>query len=208
MRRHAAKALMPEVAPLSDAKDVSIERHTPGEAGVWIIIFGDMLMFSFMFGVFLFYRRADLALFQSSQALLNQTFGLINTFLMLTSSWFVAKAVQAARFHRGRETVIMFRLALACGAGFSVVKIAEYTQKIRAGIVINSNDFFVYYYMFTGIHFLHVLIGMGVLAFMAHYASDGQFSEIKIGHIESGATFWHLVDLLWIALFALLYLLR
>jgi nitric oxide reductase NorE protein len=161
-----------------------------------------------MFGVFLFYRRSDLALFQSSQALLNQTFGLINTFFMLTSSWFVAKAVQAARFHRGRETAIMFRLALACGLGFSVVKFAEYAQKIRAGIVINSNDFFVYYYMFTGIHFLHVLIGMGVLAFMAHYASDGQFSDIKIGHIESGATFWHLVDLLWIALFALLYLLR
>jgi nitric oxide reductase NorE protein len=199
---------MPEVAQISDAKEASIERHTPGEAGIWIIIFGDMLMFSFMFGVFLFYRRSDLALFQSSQALLNQTFGLINTFFMLTSSWFVAKAVQAARLHRGRETVIMFRLALACGVGFSVVKIAEYTQKIRAGIVINSNDFFVYYYMFTGIHFLHVLIGMGVLAFMAHYASDGQFCEIKIGHIESGATFWHLVDLLWIALFALLYLLR
>ena len=199
---------MPEVARLSDAKDASIERHTPGEPGIWVVIFGDMLMFSFMFGVFLFYRRSDLALFQSSQALLNQTFGLINTFFMLTSSWFVAKAVQAARFHRGRETVIMFRLALACGVGFSVVKIAEYTQKVLAGIVINSNDFFVYYYMFTGIHFVHVLIGMGVLAFMAHYAADGQFSEIKIGHIESGATFWHLVDLLWIALFALLYLLR
>jgi nitric oxide reductase NorE protein len=199
---------VPEVAHLSDPQDASIERHMPGEAGIWVIIFGDMLLFSFMFGVFLFYRRSDLALFQSCQALLNQTFGLINTFFMLTSSWFVAKAVQAARFHRGPETVIMFRLALACGAGFSIVKIAEYTQKIRAGIVINSNDFFVYYYMFTGIHFLHVLIGMGVLAFMTHYASDGQFSEIKIGHIESGATFWHLVDLLWIALFALLYLLR
>jgi nitric oxide reductase NorE protein len=103
---------------------------------------------------------------------------------------------------------MMFRFALACGVGFSVVKIVEYTQKIRAGIVINSNDFYMYYYMFTGIHFLHVLIGMGVLAFMAHYASDGKFSAIKIGHIESGASFWHVVDLLWIALFALLYLLR
>lgn len=196
------------VGQVSDAKYPPVKRHMPGEAGVWIIIFGDMLMFSFMFGVFLFYRRADLTLYESSQANLNQTFGLINTIFMLSSSWFVAMAVQAAKTHRTRTTVIMFRLGLACGVGFSVVKIAEYTQKIRAGIVINSNDFYMYYYMFTGIHFMHVIIGMVVLAFMAHYASSGEFSDIKVGHLESGASFWHVVDLLWIALFALLYLLR
>jgi nitric oxide reductase NorE protein len=192
----------------SDATTTPVERHLPGEAGIWILIFGDMLMFSLMFGVFLFYRRADLTLFESSQAHLNQTFGLINTFLMLTSSWFVAMAVQAARAHRTRATVVLLRLGIACGIGFSMIKVAEYTQKIRAGIVLNSNDFYMYYYVFTGIHFVHVLIGMGVLAFIAQYASDGNFSNRKIGHIESGASFWHLVDLLWIALFALLYLLR
>jgi nitric oxide reductase NorE protein len=199
---------MPEVGRLSEAASPTVARHLPGEAGIWIMIFGDMLMFSLMFGVFLYYRRMDLALFESSQAHLNQTLALINTFFMLTSSWFVAMAVQAARLHRTRMTVIMLRLGLGCGVGFVVVKAAEYTQKIRAGIVINSNDFYMYYYMFTGIHLMHVLIGMGVLAFMAHYAADGKFSEIKVGHIESGASFWHLVDLLWIALFALLYLLR
>jgi len=199
---------MPEVGQLSHAANPAVERRVPGEAGIWIMIFGDMMVFSIMFAVFLFYRRADPALFESSRAHLNQTLGLINTFLLLTSSWFVAMAVQAARAHRARAAVIMFRLALACGVGFSLVKIAEYTQKVRAGIVINSNDFYMYYYMFTGIHFLHVLIGMGVLAFMAHYVADGKFSAIKVGHIESGASFWHMVDLLWIALFALLYLLR
>jgi len=199
---------MADVVQLRSATPPAIERHLPGEPGIWIMIFGDMLMFSMMFAVFLFYRRADLPLFESSQAHLNQTLGLINTFFMLTSSWFVAMAVQAARAHRARATAIMFRLALGCGAGFAVVKVVEYTQKIRAGIVINTNDFYTYYFVFTGIHFLHVLIGMGVLAFMAHYASDGKFSETKVGHIESGASFWHVVDLLWIALFALLYLLR
>jgi nitric oxide reductase NorE protein len=199
---------MPDVGQLSDATHPAVERHMPGEAGIWIMIFGDMLVFSIMFAVFLFYRRADLALFESSQANLNRTLGLINTFFMLTSSWLVAMAVQAARAHRTRTTVRMFRLAFACGVGFSVVKVIEYAQKIRAGIVINSNDFYMYYYIFTGIHFLHVLIGLGVLAFMAAYASDGKFSPIKVGHMESGASFWHVVDLLWIALFALLYLLR
>ncbi len=199
---------MPDVGQLSEASNAPVERHLPGEAGIWIMICGDMMVFSIMFAAFLFYRRADLALFESSRVHLNQTLGLINTFLLLTSSWFVAMAVQAARAHRARAAVIMFRLALACGVGFSLLKIVEYTQKVRAGILINSNDFYMYYYMFTGIHFLHVLIGMGVLAFMARYVADGRFSEIKVGHIESGASFWHMVDLLWIALFALLYLLR
>jgi nitric oxide reductase NorE protein len=183
-------------------------RHLPGEPGIWVMICGDMMMFSIMFIVFLFYRRYDLELFQSSQSHLNQSFGLINTFFMLTSSWCVAMAVEAARARRIKATVVLFRLGFACGLGFTIVKIAEYAQKIRAGIVINTNDFYMYYYVFTGIHFLHVLIGMGVLAFMAQYATKGDFAPIKIGHFESGASFWHLVDLLWIVLFALLYLLK
>jgi nitric oxide reductase NorE protein len=183
-------------------------RHLPGEPGIWIVICGDLMLFSIMFIVFLFYRRDDPALFQASQSQLNQSFGLINTFFMLTSSWFVAMAVEAARTQRIKATVVLFRLGFACGLGFAIVKIAEYAQKIRAGIVINTNDFYMYYYVFTGIHFLHVLIGMGVLAFMAHYATKGDFAPSTIGHFESGACFWHLVDLLWIALFALLYLLK
>ncbi|HWS63674.1 MAG TPA: cytochrome c oxidase subunit 3 family protein [Steroidobacteraceae bacterium] len=183
-------------------------RHLPGEPGIWVMICGDMMMFSIMFIVFLFYRRDDLELFQSSQSHLNQSFGLINTFFMLTSSWCVAMAVEAARARRIKSTVVLFRLGFACGLGFAIIKIAEYAQEISAGIVINTNDFYMYYYVFTGIHFLHVLIGMGVLAFMAQYATKGDFAPIKIGHFESGASFWHLVDLLWIALFALLYLLK
>ena len=183
-------------------------RHLPGEPGIWIMICGDMMIFSIMFIVYLFYRREDPELFESSQSRLNQSFGLINTFFMLTSSWCVAMAVEAARARRIKSTVILFRLGFACGLGFAIVKIAEYAQKISAGIVIDTNDFYMYYYVLTGIHFLHVLIGMGVLAFMAHYATKGDFAPIKIGHFESGASFWHLVDLLWIALFALLYLLK
>jgi nitric oxide reductase NorE protein len=184
------------------------QSHIPGESGIWVMIFGDMLVFSFMFVAFMYYRRADILLFEQSRAHLNQLFGLVNTFFMLTSSWFVAMAIDAARANRVRMTVAFFRLALACGIGFSVVKITEYAQKINAGIVINTNDFYMYYYVFTGIHFMHVLIGMSVLAFMAHYAAKGEFTPLKLSHFESGASFWHVVDLLWIALFALLYLLQ
>jgi nitric oxide reductase NorE protein len=86
------------------------------------------------------------------------------------------------------------------------VKVIEYGAKFRAGITLTSNDFFMFYFMLTGIHLLHVLIGMGVLTFLMRHTAAGVLDERRIQHLESGASFWHLVDLLWIVLFALLYL--
>ncbi|GAB4902638.1 hypothetical protein MAHJHV29_49270 [Mycobacterium avium subsp. hominissuis] len=114
--------------------------------------------------------------------------------------------VQAARRQQPQIPSRCFALALGCGAGFIAVKYFEYSETIRAGFTLNSNDFFMYYYTCTGIHLIHVVIGMGVLATLTAYSRSGRFTTAKIGHIESGASFWHLVDLLWIVLFALLYL--
>jgi nitric oxide reductase NorE protein len=172
------------------------------------MIFGDMLVFSVMFVSFMIARHDDRELFHASATHLNRTDGLINTVLLLTSSWFVARAIHAARGGSGRAATVSFRLGILCALVFIVIKVLEYSQTMRAGIVINTNDFYMYYYVLTGIHFMHVLIGLGVLIFMARYASVGAIDATKIGHLESGASFWHLVDLLWIALFALLYLLR
>jgi len=180
----------------------------PGEEGVWVFIFGDMMVFSLFFITFLYYRGQNVELFVTSQTHLNQSFGALNTFFMLTSSWFVAMAVQAARRNLGKFTPILFSLAFGCGFGFAVVKVLEYSEKIRAGITLTTNDFFMYYYIFTGIHFMHVLIGMGVLAVLTRYSWSGEFSAVKIRNLESGASFWHVVDLLWIVLFALLYLIK
>ncbi len=184
------------------------ERHLPGEVGIWVFVFGDMIMFSVLFTVFLYYRAQNVELFATSQTHLDQTLGMVNTFLMLSSSWFVAMAVQAARRNLGRATPILLNLALLCGAGFGVVKFVEYGAKIRAGITLTTNDFFMYYFVFTGIHFVHVLLGMLVLAALARYTSSGVYDATKIRNLESGASFWHLVDLLWIILFALLYLIK
>lgn len=181
-------------------------RHMPGEPGIWVFIFGDMMVFTLFFVTFAWYRGENMDLFAASHALLNQVFGVINTFLMLSSSWFVATAVRMARENRPRLVVAGFGGAFLCGIGFVVSKVFEYGEKIRAGITPATNDFFMYYYVFTGIHLMHVLIGMGVLAFMAAYARSGAFDTHKVRNLESGASFWHVVDLLWIVLFALLYL--
>lgn len=180
--------------------------HVPGESGIWIVIFGDMMVFSLMLVAFMLGRRDQTAMFEASRLHLNQTYGLLNTFLMLTSSWCVAAAVQSVRAARSRIAALYLRPALACGLGFCAVKFMEYGEKFRAGIAIDSNDFYMCHFVFTGIHLLHVLIGMAVLIFLSRVAA-GRVDVRRLGHLESGASFWHVVDLLWIALFALLYLL-
>lgn len=191
--------------------------HVPGEVGIWVFIFGDMLIFGVFFIVFIFYRGLNPELFLQSQAMLNQNYGAINTLFLLASSWFVAMAVEDMRSKQVRLAPVFFALAIFCGAGFGMVKIIEYSEKINAGITITSNDFFMYYYIFTGLHFLHVLIGMGVLVFLwlkARAAAKnkmtraGDIIEKDMVLIESGASYWHMVDLLWIVLFPLLYLIK
>jgi nitric oxide reductase NorE protein len=172
-----------------------------------MFITGDLFLFSFLFYLFVQYRSGQTAAFAESQRHLSQALGLLNTLLMLTSSWLVASAVHAVRRQQLRTAIGCLATAFACGAGFILVKYFEYSREIRAGFTLNSNDFFMFYYTYTGLHLIHVIIGMGVLgALIAYTRSARPFGEVKVTHLESGATFWHLVDLLWIVLFALLYL--
>lgn len=181
---------------------------------MWVFIVGDLLMFALFFGAFVYYRAQDPALYIQSQATLNQGFGAINTMLLLTSSWFVVGAVQDTRSQRAGRACTRIMLAFLCGAGFIAVKFFEYREKISAGITLTSNDFYMYYYLLTGIHLLHVVIGMGVLIFLWRLARQSALhrstvsQKSVINHLESGASFWHLVDMLWIFLFALLYLMK
>jgi nitric oxide reductase NorE protein len=180
--------------------------HLPGEIGVWLFIGGDLIVFSVLFGAFLVTRADQASVFAAGQAQLNQFFGLINTLLMLSSSWCVATAMRATRTDRRRVAQALFGAGLACGAGFWVVKCFEYHEKISAGLTISTNDFFALYFILTGIHLLHVTVGMGVLTGLTLTVRSGDVTATKLRNIESGATFWHLVDLLWIVLFPLLYL--
>lgn len=190
-----------EVAPARPAK------RLPGEEGIWAFVLGDMVMFSLFFGTFLFYRNEQIELFKQSQMLLNQHYGVVNTLLLLTSSWFVATAVV---LYRRNDTVAAARMigpAFFCGVGFVIIKIIEFSEKFQADITLTTNDFFILYFMFTGIHLVHVLVGLGVLFYVwrtVRRTPDGS----GVRTLENGATFWHMVDLLWIILFPLIYLLR
>jgi nitric oxide reductase NorE protein len=182
--------------------------HVPGEEGVWVLIMGDMLVFSIFFATYLIYRAQNVALYTSSQLSMQRGFGLLNTGLLLTSSWFVALAVADARAGRRARATRLLLGALACGLGFVVSKAFEWGGKIRLGITLNSNEFYIFYYMLTGIHLLHVLIGLAVLSYLLARSRRPDPGASYVAVMEGGGAFWHLVDLLWIVLFALLYLVR
>jgi nitric oxide reductase NorE protein len=183
-------------------------QHIPGETGIWVFILGDMLVFALFFAVYTFHFARDPAAFIGAQSNLNINYGLANTFLLLTSSWFVALAVDGVKKGLAKTPPVFFGLALACGFGFGVLKIIEYRAKIEAGFGLTSNDFFMYYFVLTGIHFAHVLIGMVLLVLLFRVAARGASRPNDIALIEIGASYWHMVDLLWIVLFCLLYLLK
>jgi len=182
--------------------------HIPGEAGVWVLILGDMFAFSAFFAVFLVHRAQNIELFSVSQLHLERRFGLLNTALLLTSSLFVARAVIAARTGAGRRPARLLIFALACGGGFVVSKGFEWGAKIAAGITLNTNEFYSFYYMLTGIHLLHVLVGMGVLTYLLARSRRADPGASYVAVMEGGGAFWHMVDLIWVVLFALFYLLR
>jgi nitric oxide reductase NorE protein len=183
-------------------------RRIPGEAGIWVFIAGDLVVFSLFFIIFTYYRARDLQVFVSSQGQLSQPFGLLNTMLMLTASLAVALAIHAARLPDKAHRVKPLLFAGAgCGVAFVIVKVFEWGDKIQHGLSLSTNDFFMYYFMFTGIHLFHVLIALGIIALMIVKVWRRERAGQSRLLLETGGIFWHLVDLLWVVLFALLYIL-
>jgi nitric oxide reductase NorE protein len=180
-------------------------RRIPGEEGVWVFIFGDMIIFTIFFLTFIVYRSENPTLYASQQGLLSTGLGLLNTLLLLTSSLFMAQAVRIARSNSHQLRALLAGV-IVCGLGFIVVKAFEWGSKIQDGITLNTNDFFMFYYMFTGIHLMHVIIGLGIISWLFIRAKE-PVDSIMLG-LEGGGIFWHLVDLLWVVLFALLYLMK
>lgn len=180
--------------------------HIPGETGVWLVVLVDMTVFAILFLVFLYYRSADPQLFFHSQQSLDRQIGVMNTFLLLTSSLFVVKGVHASRESQAPITPRWFTGALICGCAFILNKFFEYGEKIKAGITPLTNDFYMYYYVLTGLHLLHVVIGVCLILFLRAKTFSGYKSKGDIMLLEGGATYWHMVDLLWVVLFPLIYL--
>lgn len=180
----------------------------PGVEGIWVFVAADMVFFGVLFFSFMVERSKDVALFESSRQALNADFGGINTLILLTSSWCVVRAVSCAKQNKLAQLPHWLMAAFTCGLAFWVSKIIEYSQKISVGLTPMSNDFFMLYYSLTGIHLLHVTAGTVMLFIFWREARTNSFSNDQFIRLESGAIYWHMVDLLWIFMFPLIYLLR
>ena len=180
----------------------------PGELGIWIFILGDMALYGILFCSFLVDRAGDPQTYNDSAATLHVTFGAVNTLLLLTSSLAVALGIRAAREQITSHSTTLFTVAIACGLGFVFNKYLEYSDLLGDDLDPTRNGFYTYYYVLTGIHLTHVLAGLGVLVFLRRVSRKRAPSTRDIRAMESAASFWHTVDLLWIVLFPMLYLVR
>ncbi|WBP95832.1 cytochrome c oxidase subunit 3 [Mycolicibacterium neoaurum] len=182
-------------------------RRIPGEAGIWVFVLGDMAVFALFFGTFMYSRGRNPSQFISGHGALSVAMGTVNTVVLLTSSLLVALGVSRLAENRAGARRL-FGGALGCGLVFVLIKVAEWTHLFAGGITVGTSEYFSYYYMFTGIHLGHVVIGLIILARLCGVAGRGALDVKQRRFVEIGGIFWHMVDLLWVVLFALFYLVR
>jgi nitric oxide reductase NorE protein len=182
------------------------EGRLQGEGSMWAFVLGDLLIFGVYFVIFMVARAREQEVFLQSQQHLNQNIGVLNTLVLLASSWFVARGVQAARAGDHGRAMRLTSYGGACGVLFLLVKVFEWSTEISQGHTLASNGFFAFYFVLTGVHLLHVVMGLIVVGVVLRELRNPALCRVSV--VETGAVYWHMVDLLWLAVFALLYVTR
>ncbi len=192
--------------------------YDSAKLGMWLFLATEILLFSVLIVAFILFRHMHLEQFHHASKSLNWRMGLTNTIVLLFSSLLAALAVDAARLGNNKRVFNLLMGAIGCGGIFVIVKYFEYSKKYAHGLfpggsewftpesMEHYNIFFGLYYCMTGLHAFHVIVGMGVLGWAACKARKNRYSGRYFTPVEIGALYWHLVDLIWIYLFPLLYL--
>ncbi|MGC2781884.1 MAG: cytochrome c oxidase subunit 3 family protein [Bradyrhizobium sp.] len=172
----------------------------PGDPMMWVLILSELVAFGLLLGAFVVARSVHPVVFAAGQALLDSRLAAVNTIVLVTSGWAAARGAAAAR---NASPIIARRwiaVAMLLGAAFIAIKLSEYGGEIAAGAGLETSPFFTLYFLLTGFHLLHVLLGIVILAVVGRSAT--------VNGVETGAAFWHMVDLVWIVMFPILYLVR
>jgi nitric oxide reductase NorE protein len=183
-------------------------RYPPGDFAIWIFIYAELLVFGIFFLAYAFSRSQNVELFNDSQLTLNRGAGAVNTLVLITSSYFVVRAVAAIRENRARVCANWLLAAIGMASVFLVVKLFEFHAKSAAGITLSTNTFYMFYWSMTFFHFMHVILGMVILWAVMQKARRGAYSAQQHTGVETGASYWHMVDMVWIILFPLVYVIR
>lgn len=196
------------VEPTVEASVIAEPRLLPGDFAIWFFIFAELLVFGIAFISYAVARVQNIAMFNQYQLTLNSELGAVNTLLLITASYFVVRAIHAIRLDNVKGCIIWLYASLGCGAGFLLLKSVEYYDKFSHGINLSTNTFYMFYLSLTMFHFLHVILGMIILFAIAIKAQRGRYSAKNHIGVETGASYWHMVDLVWIILFPLVYIMR
>ena len=188
--------------------EIELPRLLPGDFAIWFFIFAELLVFAIAFLSYAVVRVQNVEMFNQYQLTLNRELGAANTLLLITASYFVVRAIHAIRLDEVKSCIKWLYASLACGSGFLLLKSLEYYDKFAEGINLSTNTFYMFYLSLTIFHFLHVILGMIILLAVAIKAQRGGYSAQDHIGIETGASYWHMVDLVWIILFPLVYIIR
>lgn len=179
--------------------------YPPGGILMWIIIFLELITFGMALVAFVYYGSENATVFHQSRMELNTAFGTINTVFLLTSGYFMANAVHQFKENNIQKSSLFFKLAMLGGFLFLILKSVEYYHKIERGISLDTNMFYTFYWLLTGFHVIHVIIGLVILAWTNH-GMRKKNSDTVIEDVEACAAFWHMCDLIWLLLFPVIYL--
>ena len=170
--------------------------YPPGGILIWIIILVELVTFTAGIGAFVWQRSLNPGLFAAAQQNL------------ITSGFFMAEAVRLLKLGKATDSHRRMIAALVFGLAFLAIKGTEYAGKLSNGFDLGYNSFFTFYWLLTGFHFVHVLVGCVILAVLARKTRQGVYHQNNHEDVETGASFWHLCDLIWLLLFPVLYLMK
>jgi cytochrome c oxidase subunit 3 len=191
-----------------------------GKIGMWLFLVTEILLFGGLFVGFAIMQSLHREAFVAAHRHLDRLLGFINTVVLLSSSYTMVIAVHSARTDRRKRLIAYLVLTLVLAGVFLGVKYIEYSHKFHEGLLpgrfySHTGDavpgqfmFFSFYFMMTGLHGLHILGGMAVIGWLLRRAVRGGFSRTYYTPVDLAGLYWHLVDMIWIFLFPLLYLIR
>lgn len=194
-------------APTSPRKPPEPE-DLPGDLAIWFFIYAELLVFGIFFITYMVVRSQHIDLFNESQLLLSKPLGLINTLVLISSSFFVVKAVNAIKRDEQNRSVFWLLTSVIIGLFFVLIKSHEFNSLFSQGIGLDYNRFYTFYIAMTFFHYMHVILGLVILSFVLLKTRNGGYSSNNCTGMETGAVYWHMVDLVWIVLFPLVYLIR
>lgn len=200
---HSPDSVLPIEQPLENAQRI------PGDLAMWFFIFAELLAFALLIGSMAYARAHWNDIFSAGIATLHPIAGLINTLILLTGSYFAANAVHRGIAGNQNALIKGFILAAICGLFYVVVKVSEYGILFADGYNLRTNTFYFFYFFTTFFHLMHVVLGMVILLVVAKRCHSGYYADQEKVRMasESAASYWHMVDLVWLVLFPLLYVL-